>query len=60
MDGTVVEKEDGSLVHLCDDESSLMRYLYKVRRDLSRGLSVLINISINIRKMTLHNVRKQM
>lgn len=31
MDGTVVEKEDGSLVHLCDDESSLMRFLYKVK-----------------------------
>lgn len=31
MDGTVVEKKDGSLVLLCDDHASLMHYLYKVK-----------------------------
>lgn len=31
MDGTVTEGADGSLKLLCDDEGSLMHYLYKVK-----------------------------
>ncbi len=31
MDGVAVEKDDGSLVLLCDDEGSLMHFLYKVK-----------------------------
>lgn len=31
MDGTVIERNDGSLALLCDDDASLMRYLYKIK-----------------------------
>lgn len=31
MDGTAVERSDGSICLLCDDEASLMHYLYKIK-----------------------------
>ena len=31
MDGMAVEKDDGSICLLCDDEGSLMHYLYKIK-----------------------------
>lgn len=40
MDGTVIEREDGSLALLCDDDSSLMKYLYKVKLYIVRQYKI--------------------
>lgn len=40
MDGTAVEKSDGTIALLCDDAGSLMRYLYRIKLYIVRQYSL--------------------